>query len=60
MSSLQIFWDPTGTTVNTIGTNSLLRIMDGDTPYISMSIAPNYTTEEREHMTRNSEQPSIC
>jgi endonuclease YncB( thermonuclease family) len=36
--SVKIFWDPTGTSVDTLGTDKFLRVTDGDTPYISTSI----------------------
>ena len=38
MAPVKIFWDPTGTSVDTLGTDKFLRVTDGDTPYISMSI----------------------
>lgn len=38
MSEIQIFWDPTGLELDTLGQNKLLRITDGDTPYVSVSI----------------------
>ena len=38
MSRVEIFWDPIGTTVDSLGKKIFLRITDGDTPYISVSI----------------------
>jgi endonuclease YncB( thermonuclease family) len=38
MSQPDIFWDPTGTTVDILGSDRFLRASDGDTPYLSMSI----------------------
>jgi len=38
MSSVKIFWDPKGMTVDKLGTRKYERVTDGDTPYISMSI----------------------
>ena len=38
MSQVKIFWDPSGLALDTLGTNKLLRITDGDTPYVSISI----------------------
>jgi len=35
---VSIFWDPTGTTVDSLGEDKILSVTDGDTPYISMSI----------------------
>jgi endonuclease YncB( thermonuclease family) len=37
-NTVQIFWDPTGITLDSLGTNKFLRATDGDTPYISVSI----------------------
>lgn len=38
MSKVNIFWDPLGTSVDTIGTDKLDSITDGDTPYVTMAI----------------------
>jgi len=38
MAKVKIFWDPTGVTVDSLGTKDYLRATDGDTPYVSMSI----------------------
>jgi len=38
MSSVKIFWDPEGREVDVLGKKKLVRVTDGDTPYISMSI----------------------
>lgn len=38
MPSVTIFWDPIGLELDSLGSNRLLRITDGDTPYVSMSI----------------------
>jgi len=38
MSPVKIFWDPEGREVDTLGKRGFLRVTDGDTPYISMSI----------------------
>lgn len=33
-----IFWDPIGFEIDSLGANEFLRINDGDTPYVSMSV----------------------
>ncbi len=38
MPDVKLFWDPTGITIDSLGTSKFLRATDGDTPYISMSI----------------------
>ena len=38
MAQVKIFWDPTGLTVDSLGKKRFLRVTDGDTPYISVSI----------------------
>lgn len=38
MGQVKIFWDPIGVSVDTIGRKRFIRITDGDTPYIQMSI----------------------
>ncbi len=38
MPDVKIFWDPQGISIDTLGTNAFLRVTDGDTPYISMSV----------------------
>jgi endonuclease YncB( thermonuclease family) len=38
MASVKIFWDPEGQEVDQLGNKDLLRVHDGDTPYVSMSI----------------------
>jgi len=38
MSKVRIFWDPKGFELDSLGKKKLLRITDGDTPYISISI----------------------
>jgi endonuclease YncB( thermonuclease family) len=38
MSNVQIFWDPNGFEVDALGPKELLRITDGDTPFLSLSV----------------------
>ncbi len=38
MASVNIFWDPEGREIDHLGTDRFLRVTDGDTPYVSMSI----------------------
>lgn len=38
MPEVQVFWDPQGLTVDTLGSKEYLRTTDGDTPFISLSI----------------------
>jgi len=38
MSLVKIFWDPEGREVDSLGRKGFLRVTDGDTPYVSMSI----------------------
>lgn len=38
MSDVEIYWDPNGFELDSLGSKSFERITDGDTPYISMSI----------------------
>jgi endonuclease YncB( thermonuclease family) len=38
MAQVKIFWDPNGFELDSLGSKELLRITDGDTPYVSMSI----------------------
>ncbi len=38
MATVNVFWDPEGLQVDHLGTDRLLRITDGDTPYVSLSI----------------------
>ncbi|NIO38331.1 nuclease [Candidatus Bathyarchaeota archaeon] len=38
MSSVKIFWDPEGQEVDQKGRRKFVRVTDGDTPYITMSI----------------------
>ncbi len=38
MSKVQIFWDPKGLELDTLGDTEYLRATDGDTPFVSMSI----------------------
>lgn len=38
MAKVQLFWDPEGRELNSLGTNKFLRITDGDTPYVSTAI----------------------
>ncbi|HEB75144.1 MAG TPA: nuclease [Nitrospirae bacterium] len=38
MSKVKLFWDPRGFELDSLGSKRLLRITDGDTPYVSMSI----------------------
>lgn len=38
MSQVKIFWDPKGFELDSLRTKRFLRIADGDTPFISMSI----------------------
>lgn len=36
--SVKIFWDPEGREVDALGRKKFVRVTDGDTPYVSMSI----------------------
>jgi hypothetical protein len=38
MSQVKIFWDPKGLEVASLGSKEILKITDGDTPYVSVSI----------------------
>ena len=38
MSSVKIFWDPSGFELDSLGRKEYLRATDGDTPYVSVSI----------------------
>lgn len=38
MSNIKIFWDPKGLELDSLGQKKYLRITDGDTPYVSVSI----------------------
>ncbi len=38
MTHVKIFWDPTAVSVDYLGTKRFIRVTDGDTPYISLSI----------------------
>lgn len=38
MSEIQIFWDPTGLELDSLGTKRLQGVSDGDTPSVSVSI----------------------
>ena len=38
MGDVKIFWDPAGFELDTLGKNKLIRITDGDTTYIFLSI----------------------
>jgi endonuclease YncB( thermonuclease family) len=38
MSDVQIFWDPSGIELDSLGSKQYLRTTDGDTPFISVSI----------------------
>lgn len=38
MAKVKLFWDPKGLELDSLGKKKLLRITDGDTPFISMSI----------------------
>ncbi len=38
MPDVKIFWDPSGVTVDSLGSKEFLRATDGDTPYVSISI----------------------
>lgn len=38
MSSVDIIWDPSGTNINSLGSNEFLRATDGDTPFVSINI----------------------
>ncbi len=38
MSNIKIFWDPKGLELDSLGTKEYMRITDGDTPFVSMSI----------------------
>ena len=36
--SVQIFWDPKGFELDSLGSKKFLRATDGDTPYVSISV----------------------
>jgi endonuclease YncB( thermonuclease family) len=38
MAAVKLFWDPEGKSLNSLGGTELLRITDGDTPYVSTAI----------------------
>lgn len=38
MGKVKLFWDPAGIELDSLGNKKLLRITDGDTPFISMSV----------------------
>lgn len=38
MTKVKVYWDPKGREIDSLGTKEFLRITDGDTPYVSMSI----------------------
>jgi endonuclease YncB( thermonuclease family) len=38
MANIKIFWDPKGTKLDSLGTKEYVRITDGDTPFVSLSI----------------------
>jgi len=38
MSQVKIFWDPRGFELDALGTKEYLKVTDGDTPYVSVSI----------------------
>src|SRR5512146_467742 len=38
MPEVQVFWDPQGLTIDSLGSKEYLRTTDGDTPYVSLSI----------------------
>jgi len=38
MAQVRIFWDPSGFELDSLGTKEYLRVTDGDTTYVSMSI----------------------
>jgi endonuclease YncB( thermonuclease family) len=38
MQNVAIFWDPQGIELDTLGKKKYLRVSDGDSPYVSMSI----------------------
>lgn len=38
MSKVNIFWDPLGVSVDSLGSKKYRRVTDGDTPYIELSI----------------------
>lgn len=38
MPEVQLFWDPQGMTIDSLGSKAYLRTTDGDTPYVSLSI----------------------
>lgn len=38
MARAGIFWDPSGFEIDSLGDNELMRISDGDTPVVSMSV----------------------
>jgi len=38
MPKVKLFWDPRGRELDSLGNKKFIRITDGDTPYISMSI----------------------
>jgi endonuclease YncB( thermonuclease family) len=38
MATVKIFWDPRGLELDSLGKKEYLRITDGDTPYVSLSV----------------------
>ena len=38
MSSVKIFWDPSGLTIDKVGPKKYSRITDGDTPFVTVSV----------------------
>lgn len=38
MDKVKLFWDPEGQTLNSLGSNSLLRTTDGDTAFVSTAV----------------------
>jgi endonuclease YncB( thermonuclease family) len=39
MSQVKIFWDPRGFELDALGTKEYIKVIDGDTPYVSISIS---------------------
>ena len=55
MADVAIFWDPLGFELDSLRTNSLISITDGDTPYIRMSIRMLSIDTPEVHYPNNSD-----
>ncbi|MCX9073340.1 MAG: thermonuclease family protein [Candidatus Methanoperedens sp.] len=59
MKKVKLFWDPEGFELDSLGNKKLLRITDGDTPFVSMSIrmlsidAPEMHYPGRQHPSKS-------